>query len=187
MHFRDTYRLWYWTMLSTKYRLELTDICCRIISDDTVTSNIAFGVKSENISAEAVEKASRIASLHTFVMEELPSQYETKIGENGFRLSGGEKQRISIARAMLKKSSIILLDEATSSLDTETETKIQEALKILTKDKTTIVIAHRLSTILNSNNIYVIDSGKVIDSGRHEDLLSKSKIYKNFYEKQIKK
>ena len=101
--------------------------------------------------------------------------------------SGGEKQRLSIARAMMKKSSIILLDEATSSLDTETESKIQEALKTLTKNKTTIVIAHRLSTILNSNNIYLIDSGKVIDSGKHEDLLIKSKLYKNFYEKQIQK
>ena len=103
------------------------------------------------------------------------------------RLSGGEKQRLSIARAMLKKSSIILLDEATSSLDSETEFKIQEALKILTKDKTTIVIAHRLSTILNSNNIYVIDSGKVVDSGQHNVLISRSKLYKKFYEKQIQK
>ena len=99
------------------------------------------------------------------------------IGEDGVRLSGGEKQRISIARAMLKKSSIILLDEATSSLDSETETKIQDALKILTKDRTTIVIAHRLSTILNSNKIYVIDSGKIIDNGKHEDLLINSQIY----------
>ena len=88
---------------------------------------------------------------------------------------------------MLKKSSIILLDEATSSLDSETESKIQKALKILTEDKTTIVIAHRLSTILNSNNIYVIDSGNIIDSGRHDSLITKSEIYKNFYEKQIQK
>ena len=88
---------------------------------------------------------------------------------------------------MLKQSSIILLDEATSSLDSETESKIQEALRILTKDKTTIVIAHRLSTILNSNNIYVIDSGRIIDSGKHEDLISKSQLYKSFYEKQIQK
>ena len=117
----------------------------------------------------------------------LPHKYETIIGENGFRLSGGEKQRLSIARAMMKKSSIILLDEATSSLDSETEAKIQEALKILTKNKTTVVIAHRLSTILNSNNIYLIDNGKIIDNGKHEDLLISSKIYKNFYEKQIQK
>ena len=117
----------------------------------------------------------------------LPNKFETLIGENGVRLSGGEKQRLSIARAMLKKSSIILLDEATSSLDSETEAKIQEALKTLTKDKTTIVIAHRLSTILNSNNIYVIDAGKVIESGKHQDLMKKSELYKSFYEKQIQK
>ena len=98
-----------------------------------------------------------------------------------------KKQRISIARAMLKKSSIILLDEATSSLDSETETKIQDALKILTKDRTTIVIAHRLSTILNSNKIYVIDSGKIVDNGKHEDLLINSKIYKNFHDKQFQR
>ena len=117
----------------------------------------------------------------------LPKGLETLIGENGVRLSGGEKQRISIARAMMKKSSIILLDEATSSLDSETESKIQEALKILTKDKTTIVIAHRLSTVLNSNNIYLIDSGEVVDNGKHEVLIKKSKLYKSFYEKQIYK
>ena len=120
-------------------------------------------------------------------INQLPNKYETIIGENGVRLSGGEKQRISIARAMIKKSSIILLDEATSSLDSETETKIQNALKTLTKNKTTIVIAHRLSTILSSDNIYVIDAGKVIDSGRHENLLNNSELYKSFYEKQIQK
>ena len=117
----------------------------------------------------------------------LPNKYDTLIGENGVRLSGGEKQRLSIARAMLKKSSVILLDEATSSLDSETETKIQEALNILTKNKTTIVIAHRLSTILNSNNIYLIDSGKVIENGKHEELMNKSELYRSFYEKQIQK
>ena len=120
-------------------------------------------------------------------IKNLPNKYETLIGENGVRLSGGEKQRLSIARAMMKKSSIILLDEATSSLDSETETKIQDALKILTKDKTTIVIAHRLSTILNSNNIYVVDSGNIIDSGKHDELILKSDLYKSFYEKQIQK
>jgi len=109
------------------------------------------------------------------------------IGENGLRLSGGEKQRISIARAMLKKSSIILLDEATSSLDADTEQKIQKALNLLTKNKTTVVIAHRLSTILNSDQIYVIDSGKVIANGNHNELLKNSSVYKNFYDKQITK
>ena len=109
------------------------------------------------------------------------------IGENGVRLSGGEKQRLSIARAILKKSSIILLDEATSSLDAETESKIQSAINFLTEGKTTIVIAHRLSTILNSDKIYVIDKGHVVGEGKHNELLTNSEIYKNFYDKQIKR
>ena len=117
----------------------------------------------------------------------MPDKYDTIIGENGVRLSGGEKQRLSIARAMLKDSSIILLDEATSSLDAETENKIQKAINFLTKDRTTLVIAHRLSTILNSDKIYVIDNGSVIDEGNHEELIKNSKIYKNFYEKQLRK
>ena len=111
----------------------------------------------------------------------------TLIGENGVRLSGGEKQRLSIARAILKKSKIILLDEATSSLDAETEQKIQDAINFLTKGRTTLVIAHRLSTILNSDKIYVIDKGKVIGEGKHDELIKNSEIYKNFYEKQIQK
>ena len=118
--------------------------------------------------------------------DKLENKYETKIGENGIRLSGGEKQRLSIARAILKKSKIILLDEATSSLDAETEDKIQKAISFLTKDRTTIVIAHRLSTILNSNKIYVIDSGAVVAEGSHQELMNTSSIYKNFYNKQIK-
>ena len=122
----------------------------------------------------------------TEFINKLENSYETMIGENGVKLSGGEKQRLSIARAFLKKSKIILLDEATSSLDPKTEEKIQKALEKLTLDKTTIVIAHRLSTILNSNKIYVVDNGKIIDSGKHEELLVQSKVYKNFYERQIK-
>ena len=102
------------------------------------------------------------------------------------RLSGGEKQRLSIARAMLKKSSIILLDEATSSLDSETESKIQNAIQSLTKNKTAVIIAHRLSTILNSDQIYVIDKG-VLEKGNHEYLLKNSLTYKNFYDKQLSK
>ena len=117
----------------------------------------------------------------------LENGFETKIGENGVRLSGGEKQRLSIARAFLKQSKIILLDEATSSLDSETEEKIQKAIDELTYNKTTVVIAHRLSTILNSDKIYVMDKGKILDSGQHDQLLLKSEVYKNFYEKQIQK
>ncbi len=152
--------------------------------DDTIKNNIKYA--KEEATDEEVLKVAKLSYCEDFI-KNLPDKFDTVIGENGVRLSGGEKQRLSIARAMMKKSSIILLDEATSSLDTETESKIQEALKILTKNKTTIVIAHRLSTILNSNNIYVIDSGKVIDNGKHEELMNKSNLYRNFYEKQIQK
>ena len=152
--------------------------------DDTIKNNIIYA--NENIDSEEIIEAAKQSHCHEFI-ENLPLKYETVIGENGVRLSGGEKQRISIARAMLKKSRIILLDEATSALDSETESKIQEALKILTKNKTTIVIAHRLSTVLNSHNIYVIDKGKVLANGKHEELLKGSEDYKNFYEKQIQK
>ena len=152
--------------------------------DDTILNNIKYA--NENATYQEILEVSKLSNCYEFIIN-LPNKFETLIGENGVRLSGGEKQRLSIARAMLKKSSIILLDEATSSLDSETENKIQDALKILTKSKTTIVIAHRLSTILNSNNIYVIDSGKVVDSGKHESLIAKSELYKSFYEKQIQK
>ncbi len=152
--------------------------------DDTIKNNIKYA--NLDASDEEIFRAAKLSHCDDFI-NNLPEKYETLIGEDGVRLSGGEKQRISIARAMLKKSSIILLDEATSSLDSETETKIQDALKILTKDRTTIVIAHRLSTILNSNKIYVIDSGKIVDNGKHEDLLINSKIYKNFHDKQFQR
>jgi subfamily B ATP-binding cassette protein MsbA len=152
--------------------------------DDTIKNNIIYA--NENVDSEEIIEVAKQSHCHEFI-ENLPLKYETIIGENGVRLSGGEKQRISIARAMLKKSRIILLDEATSALDSETESKIQEALKILTKNKTTIVIAHRLSTVLNSHNIYVIDKGKVLANGKHEELLKESEEYKNFYEKQIQK
>ena len=133
-----------------------------------------------------IEEAAKNSFAYEFI-EKLPNKFDTLIGENGVRLSGGEKQRLSIARAMLKKSHIILLDEATSSLDAETEDKIQKAIILLTKNRTTIVIAHRLSTILNSDKIYVIDHGKVLGEGSHKELLSSSSVYKNFYDKQIRK
>ena len=152
--------------------------------DDTIINNISYA--NSNASKEEIEEAAKLSFANEFI-ENLPDKYNTLIGENGVRLSGGEKQRLSIARAMLKKSPIILLDEATSSLDAETENKIQKAITLLTKDKTTIVIAHRLSTILNSDKIYVIDKGNVVGEGKHDELLKSSEIYKNFYEKQIKK
>ena len=152
--------------------------------DDTVKNNIAYA--NLNSSDEEIEQVAKLSFAYEFI-DKLPNKYDTLIGENGVRLSGGEKQRLSIARAMLKKSQIILLDEATSSLDAETESKIQKAIAYLTKDRTTIVIAHRLSTILNSDNIYVIDQGNVVGEGNHKELLIKSEIYKNFYEKQIRK
>ena len=151
--------------------------------DDTVLNNIKYA-RPEATNEEIYQAAEQ--SMCTEFINNLESGYETMIGENGVKLSGGEKQRLSIARAFLKKSKIILLDEATSSLDSETEDKIQKALSQLTLNKTTIVIAHRLSTILNSDRIYVVDNGKIIDSGNHDKLLINSKVYKNFYERQIK-
>ena len=152
--------------------------------DDTIFNNIIYANK--DASYEEVKKAAEHSYANEFI-EKLPNKYETIIGENGVRLSGGEKQRLSIARAILKKSPIILLDEATSSLDAETESKIQKAISFLTKGRTTIVIAHRLSTILNSDRIYVINKGQVIAKGKHEELLISSSEYKNFYDKQIQK
>ena len=152
--------------------------------DDTIRNNIAYA--NLEASQKEIEEAAKYSFASEFI-EKLPNKYETIIGENGTRLSGGEKQRLSIARAILKKSQIILLDEATSSLDAETENKIQDAINFLTKDRTTIVIAHRLSTILNSDKIYVIDAGKVVGEGTHDQLLANSTLYKNFYEKQIRK
>ena len=151
--------------------------------DDTVFNNIKYAKPSA--SDEEVFNASKI-SMSTDFIEKLENKFETLIGENGVKLSGGEKQRISIARALLKDSKIILLDEATSSLDSETEEKIQKAIEELTKNKTTVVIAHRLSTILNSENIYVIDKGKVEAYGKHKELLKDCSLYKNLYERQIK-
>ena len=152
--------------------------------DDTILNNIKYA--KPNASDEEVYKAAEQSMCQDFI-EKLENKYQTMIGENGVRLSGGEKQRLSIARAFLKNSKIILLDEATSSLDSETEEKIQLALDKLTLNKTTVVIAHRLSTILNSDKIYVMDKGNVLDSGNHNELLKKSETYKNFYDKQINK
>ena len=152
--------------------------------DDTVKNNILYG--NLNSSEDEISKAIELSYCSDFV-NNLPQKENTVIGENGVRLSGGEKQRISIARAMLKKSKIILLDEATSSLDADTEHKIQEAIGVLTKNRTTVVIAHRLSTIMMSDNIYVLEKGKIAAEGKHEDLVKNSRVYKSFYEKQLRK
>ena len=151
--------------------------------DDTVLSNIAYA--DSKASKEKILEACKFSATNDFV-EKLPEKYNTLIGENGVRLSGGEKQRISIARAILKNAPIILLDEATSSLDADTEHKIQEAIMYLTKNKTTIIIAHRLSTILRANKIFIIENGGVVAEGNHDHLLENSEIYKNFYNKQLK-
>ncbi len=152
--------------------------------DDTIKNNVAYA--KQNASEQDIKLVCKNSFASEFI-EKLPNKYDTIIGENGVRLSGGEKQRLSIARAMLKSSPIILLDEATSSLDSETESKIQNAINMLTKNRTTIVIAHRLSTVLKADKIYVVDTGKIIAEGNHEYLLSNSETYKNFYNKQINK
>ena len=151
--------------------------------DDTVRSNIAYA--STDATEKQIIEASKFSKVDDFI-QKLPNKYDTMIGENGVRLSGGEKQRISIARAILKNAPIILLDEATSSLDVDTEHKIQQAIAYLTKNKTTIIIAHRLSTIFGADKIFVVDQGKIVDEGTHLELLKNSLIYQNFYNKQLK-
>ena len=153
-----------------------------ILFDDSVRANIAYA--NMGASEEQIKKACDFAAATEFI-EKLPQKFETIIGENGIRLSGGQKQRISIARAFLKNSPIILLDEATSSLDAESEEKVQNAVMNLTKNKTTLVIAHRLSTIIRADKIIVMNQGKISDIGTHNDLLKNSMIYKNLYSKQL--
>ncbi len=153
-----------------------------ILFNDTIRNNIAYG-KGE-FTDEMISAAARAAHADIFI-EKLPKKYDTIIGEKGFRLSGGEKQRISIARAILKNSPILILDEATSSLDTESERIVQQALENLMKNRTTLVIAHRLSTIINADKIVVVSGGRITDTGRHSELLSKSRIYKRLYDMQF--
>jgi len=153
-----------------------------ILFDDTIRANIAYA--KLDASDKEIKKACDFAAASDFI-EELPQSYETIIGENGIKLSGGQKQRLSIARAVLKNSPIILLDEATSSLDSESEEKVQNAIINLTKNKTTLVIAHRLSTIIRADKIFVLNKGKVVDVGTHQELLKNSMLYKNLYSKQL--
>jgi len=153
-----------------------------LLFDDTVRANIAYA--NLGASDEQIKKACEFAAATDFI-DNLPQAYETMIGENGIKLSGGQKQRISIARAILKDSPIILLDEATSSLDSDSEEKVQNAIMNLIKNKTTLVIAHRLSTIIRANKIIVLDQGKIVDTGTHNELFNNSVVYKNLYSKQL--
>ena len=154
-----------------------------ILFDDTVRNNILYA--KSDATDEEIEKACKFAAADEFI-KKLPNGYETMIGENGVRLSGGQKQRISIARAILKESPIILLDEATSSLDAESEEIVQNAINNLTKNKTTLVIAHRLSTIHNADKIFVMKNGKIINAGNHDFLIANCQEYKTLYKKQLK-
>tara|TARA_B100000945_G_scaffold133357_1_gene106504 strand:- start:6059 stop:7801 length:1743 start_codon:yes stop_codon:yes gene_type:complete len=153
-----------------------------VLFDDSVENNIKYA--KLNATETELKNACKLAAADDFI-EELPEKYQTVVGENGIRLSGGQKQRLSIARAILKNAPIILLDEATSSLDAESESKVQNAIFNLTKNKTTLVIAHRLSTIKKANNIIVMKDGGIVGSGKHDDLLQSSKEYKNLYSKQV--
>ena len=154
-----------------------------ILFDETVKNNIAYAKPSAT--NEEIIDACRFAAADQFI-KKLPKGYNTMIGENGVRLSGGQKQRVSIARAILKQSPIILLDEATSSLDAESEEIVQNAINNLTKNKTTLVIAHRLSTIHNADKIFVLKNGSIVSSGNHEFLIKNCTEYQSLYNKQIK-
>ena len=155
-----------------------------ILFDDTIRNNVAYA--KFDATDEEISKACRFAAAEEFI-QNLPQKYDTLIGENGIRLSGGQKQRLSIARAILKKSPIILLDEATSSLDTESEEVVQSAIKNLTKNKTTLVIAHRLSTVESAHKIIVMDNGKIVEVGNHIDLINRKGFYYKLYNSQILK
>ena len=154
-----------------------------ILFDDTIKNNILYA--NINATENEIRKACVYAAADEFI-EKLPNKYETLIGENGVRLSGGQKQRLSIARAILKESPIILLDEATSSLDADSEEIVQNAITNLTKNKTTLVIAHRLSTIHNAKKIFVLKNGEIVDSGNHKFLIANCEEYKSLYQKQLK-
>ncbi|HLD70130.1 MAG TPA: ATP-binding cassette domain-containing protein, partial [Candidatus Omnitrophota bacterium] len=153
-----------------------------ILFNDTVRANIAYG--NLNASQEEIEAAAQKAFAHSFIMK-MPKGYDTVIGDSGFRLSGGEKQRIAIARAILKNPPILILDEATSQLDSESEKFVQEALDELMKHRTVIAIAHRLSTIFKANKIVVLDQGKIVGLGPHDRLLETCSLYKRLYQMQF--
>ena len=152
-----------------------------VLFNDTIHYNIAYG--SPGAEPEAVEQAARLSAIHEFIMS-TPDNYETVVGERGLKLSGGEKQRVAIARTILKGPRIMLFDEATSALDTHTEREIQSALQMVSRDKTTLVIAHRLSTIIDSDEILVLEMGKIVERGNHEDLVNKGGLYASMWREQ---
>ena len=152
-----------------------------MLFNDTIENNIRYG--NLNASPKEIEEAAKLAGVNTFV-KNLPNQMNSVVGESGIKLSGGQRQRVAIARAIIKKSPILLLDEATSSLDNLTENKIQESLKHLMKNKTSLIIAHRLTTIEDADLIYILDKGKIIDSGNHQELLEKSDLYSQLHLKE---
>ncbi|MFW6390023.1 MAG: ABC transporter ATP-binding protein [Halanaerobiales bacterium] len=167
---------------------ELRNVIAMVMQEDflfssTIAENIAYG--KPDADHEEIVKAAKQANAHQFITEELADGYETQVGQRGVKLSGGQRQRISIARAFLKDPKILILDEATSSVDLETEELIQEAINEVTHGRTTFIIAHRLSTIVNADKILFIESGEIKEIGRHDELISKDTNYKRFYSKQF--
>jgi len=142
------------------------------LSDNTIASNIAFGLKPDEINQTLVEKAAKIANLHDFIIDELPKKYQTKVGERGVRLSGGQCQRIGIARALYHNPKVLVLDEATSALDNQTEIEVMSAINNLSENMTTILIAHRLRTVKNCDKIFLLEKGKIKDEGTFEELIN---------------
>jgi ATP-binding cassette subfamily B protein len=152
-----------------------------VLFNDTIYHNIAYG-RPDATPAE-IERAARLARLHDFIVS-LPERYETKVGERGLKLSGGEKQRVAIARTLLKDPPILMLDEATSALDTRTEKEIQASLDEVAKGRTTLVIAHRLSTVVDADEIVVLESGRIVERGRHVELLERDGVYAEMWRRQ---
>ena len=176
---------------------DINELTCSTIRNNMsiITQNpyiFNFSIKDnlllakENASMKEIRKACKLACIDDFIMS-LPEKYETKVGENGVILSGGQKQRIAIARALLMKTEIILFDEATSALDNETQSQIQEAINNLKGEYTILIVAHRLSTVIDSDRIFVVSHGKIIDNGTHKELLKRCDIYKNLYNKDLSK